>query len=71
MAMKHVKHTHYSMAIWKQSTGVHTTSGLLPKYNKVCKSYKQVIGSLKEIFLDELYYWFLGHLELLHVTLTE
>ena len=49
----------------------YTLHRLLPKYNKVCKSYKEVIGLLKEIFLDELYYRFLGHLELLHVTLTE
>ena len=28
-------------------------------------------GLLKKIILDELYYRFLGHLELLHVTLTE
>ena len=44
---------------------------LLPKYYSVCKSNKEVMGLLKEIFFDEMYYRFLGHLELLHVTLTE
>ena len=57
--------------IWKQSTEVHTTYELLPKYNNVYKSNKEVMGSLKEIFLDELYYRFLRHLEHFHVTLTE
>ena len=53
------------------STEVHTTYELLPKYNNVYKSNKEVTGLLEEIILDELYYWFLGHLELLHVTHTE